>query len=502
MAANALDVQQQAIEVTGQNIANVDTPNYSREQIQLQTSTPLATTLGQQGTGVTATGIEQIRSSLLDSQIPGGISSLSYYNTKSDLMTQVQTSLDQPLSSLNSLSSTSATSTSGGLTDDINNFFSAYQSLSTDPTSSVLRQQVVSSAQIVATALNTIGNSLITTQTQIGTDVTTAVNAANTILANIASLNQQISSVEVGGTTKANDLRDQRQQLVETLSQTFDISTHEESNGSLTVRLGSAQGGTLLVSGNYSGNTASATTVKLAVNGSAPTMALEGWTGGVAETVGNLTAVTQPSAGTVAAQLNVINSVIGDGTTGLVQNYDNIAAGLANLVDTVHQTGFTLQGSPAYNTAGSASFFDNDNIPGNALGTVTARNIQLNSAIAADPTQIAASDTAGQPLNGNLAQTIADLKSNTTAPQLGGQTVSNYYLNTLTSLAANIQSTTNQGSTQQLVNQQLSQQRDSVQGVSLDQETSNLMIYQHAYEASARLMSTIDSMMQTLIQIQ
>jgi len=504
LASNALNAQRQAIEITGQNIANVNTPNYARQRANLVTSNTIQTSIGQEGTGVLVQGIEQMRNFLLDAQVPASVSSLSYYQERSSLMAQLQSGLEQPLDRLDSLASnTATTSGDGGLVQDLQNFFNAFQSLSSDPTSTSLRQQVILKAQAVASRLNTIGDGLISLQTQIGQTVSQSVSEANTSLASIASLNKQIAQIEVGGTgPRANDLRDQRQQLVEDLSKKFNIYTHEASDDTMTVRLGDS-GGALLVSGVFSGNTASASTVKLTVDGSAPTMTLKSWTGGEAETSLNLDAIPgQPSTGSVAAELNMINTVIGDGTTGLVQTYDRIAAGLAGLVNGVHQTGFTLQNSPTYNTAGTATFFDNDSTAGNALGVVTARNIQLNSAVAADPLKIAASDAAGQPLNGNLAAALGNLTSNTTGTNLGGMTVSQYYLSQLTSLAGDIQATTSQQSTAQLVNQQLTQQRDSVQGVSLDEETSNLMLYQHAYQASARLMSVIDSMMQTILQIQ
>ncbi len=500
LAANSLTAQRQAIEVTGQNISNVNTPNYARQRAQLITADPLKTTLGQEGTGALVNTIVQIRSSLIDSQLPPGLSTFAYHDEKMNLMSQLQANLEQPLDRLNALTSTTPTSGQQGLAEYIDNFFNSFQALNADPTSNVLRQQVILKSQALAAKLNTIGTALETIQVQVQNTVTSAVDEVNTALTNIATINSQIIPIELGGLGRANDLRDKRQQLLEDLSKKIDVYSHEESDGSLTVRLGSS-GGTLLVSGVFSGNTASSTTVKLAVDGTAPTMTIKSWTGGEAETSGNLDSVSsQPAGGSIGAQLDVVNDVIGDGTTGLIRDYNRIAQGLAELVNAKHQTGYTLQGSPNYNTAGTATFFDDNSVAADALGTITARNIQLNSAVAGDVAKIAASDATGQPLNGNMAASISNLRTNTTATNLGGLTVSQYYLATLTDLAGDVQAAQTQADTQQLVNKQLLQQRDAVQGVSLDEETTDLMRFQHAYEASARLLTVIDEMMKTLLQ--
>jgi flagellar hook-associated protein 1 FlgK len=151
-----------------------------------------------------------------------------------------------------------------------------------------------------------------------------------------------------------------------------------------------------------------------------------------------------------------------------------------------------------YATTGNPTFFDDDAVDGNPLGVVTAQNIQLNSVVAGDIRKIAASDTAGEPSNRANAQRIAQLRDNTTAPLLGGMTISNYYLTSLTGLGVSLRVTNNQKATQDLLNQQLVDQRDSVMGVSIDEEMTNMIRFQNAFEASARFIATIDEMMQLI----
>jgi flagellar hook-associated protein 1 FlgK len=501
LASNALSAQRAAIEVTSHNIANANTPGYARQRANLHTATPFQTPVGQQGVGVFVNSIQQIRSTILDAQMPSNISSLSYLEEKVNLLKQVQSNLGQQLDALNSLAGTSPTSVGDGLSEAMDSFFNAFQSLSVQPTSTVLRQQVIQTAQLVASKLNTIDDNLVNLQTQIVTQIPLDLNEVNTTLATIASLNAEVQSAELAGVGQANDLRDARQKAIEDLSKKLDVYTQEESDGTLTVRLGSRTGA-LLVSGNFSGNTASATTVKLTLNGTAPNLTIRSWTGGEAEVPLNMDVVTpQPTGGTLAALIEAANVTIGDTTVGLIRDFDRIAAAIANLVNTQHAAGFTLEGTPAYATAGNPTFFDNNNINGDALGVVTARNIQLNVFVAGDVSRIAASSAAGQPNNGGNADSIANIRTNTTGPGLGGATLSSYFLNTLTTVGSSIQSSNSRLTTQQLVNQKLLEQRDSVMGVSLDEETVDLLRFQQAFEASARVITSLDEMMQTVLSL-
>jgi len=501
LAADALNAQRAGIEITGHNIANVNTIGFARQRVDLRTQTPINTSVGQQGLGVLALAIQQVRSFILDIQVPTNQSTLSYLEEKFDLLNQVQANLGQSLNRLDPLTGSSPTATQGGLQELMDSFFNAFEALATEPASTVLRQQVILTSQALTGKLNTIGASLENLQNQITIQITQNVSDINSTIAEIAYLNSQIASVEVGGANHANDLRDRRQQLIEDLSKRINISTREESDRTVTIRLG-ASSGPLLVSGVFSGNTASASTIKLAVSGAASSLNIRSWTGGEAEIAGNLDVVTpQPTGGTLAAEIEAVATTIGDAGAGLIRDYNRIAAALASLVNTQHAAGFTLEGSPAYATAGNPTFFDDDAVNGNPLGAVTARNIQLNSFVAGDVSRIAASSIIAEPNNGSNAASLAALRSNTTDPSLGGLTISGYYITSLTSLGSNIHDTDSRASTQKLVVQQLTQQRDSVMGVSLDEETTNLLRFQHAFEANARVISTVDIMMQTILNL-
>ncbi|MDD2708742.1 MAG: flagellar hook-associated protein FlgK [Verrucomicrobiae bacterium] len=501
IAAQGLSVARAAIEVTSNNVANVNTANYARQRANIQTDVSVNTSIGSQGLGAIITNIQSLRSSLLDNMIPGNISKESYLSEKSSLLSTVTTSLGQTVDNIESLAGSSDTTTTDGLQEVLDDFFNAWESLSATPSSAILRQQVQDAADAVADKLNSIADNLTTAQTTIVSTAQENTTEVNTALANIASLNEQIYNTEQGGTVTANELRDTRQQALEELSEKADIWYQEQENGTVQVRLGSSTG-TLLVDGFYSGNTASAGTYKLSLvnNPTAPATVnyeWQGWTGGVSETPATLVAIAnQPSTGEIAAEIEVVNKFIGDATTGLVSEYNNIASNLASLVNTQHAAGYTLENSPDYDTPGANDFFQNKTtgLPAN----ITAANIRLSPTIAADTDLIAASSATGQPTDGQNALAIANISDSTVAA-LGNQTIAEYYRTCLSSLGSSLKSNDSQLTTQTLVVEQLQSQRDSVMGVSLDEETTNLIRFQQAYEANAKIISTIDEMFDTLV---
>lgn len=508
MAAQGLAVQRAAVEISGNNISNVNTPNYSRQRVNMNTDVAVNTSIGSQGLGAIISGIEQLRDALLDGQIPTNISRENYLDQKSILLNQITSNIGQTVDNIESLAGSTVTTITDGLTEVLDGFFNAFESLSGNPTSQVLRQQVLLSAEAVARKLNTISSNLTTLQSQLISQVSQNVDDINSDLANIASLNQQIYSTEIGAERKANNLRDTRQLAIEELSKRVDLWFQEEANTTVTVRLGSSTG-TLLVDRFYSGNTGQARTYKLtAVNnptapGETIKYELQGWTGGVAETALNRVAIAnQPSKGTIAAQIEVVNDTIGDATKGLVLDYNNIASQFGTLVNTQHALGYNLKNSPLYNCLGGRALpGDPDQLLYDVIAT--AATIRLNPTIAADPLRIAATlitapDTPPQPNNGLNALAISRLR-NTPVAALTNQTVSQYYLTSISNLGNDLRANDSQLSTQKIVNQQLNEQRDSVMGVSIDEEMTNLIRYQYSYQANAKMISILDQMFATLL---
>src|SRR5581483_6280723 len=241
MGARSLAAQQLGAEVTGQNLANVNNPAYARQRVVLQTSTPLPTSIGQEGTGVTAVAIQQVRDSLVDNQILSEGSISGSLNSQQQAMQSAETALNEQITN----QSTSGTASSPtGLIQGLSDLFGAFQGLTTDATSMSQRQVVVQTAQDLANRFNTVSSGLSAVHDTLNTSIQNDTSAANQDLADIASLNKQIVLAQASGGTP-NDLMDLRQQKLEDLAGKIKISTVANSNGSVDVNIG----GVTMVSG-------------------------------------------------------------------------------------------------------------------------------------------------------------------------------------------------------------------------------------------------------------
>ena len=356
MASRSLQTQMTGVEVAGQNLANINTTGYSRQRVQIATSTDLSTGLGQQGTGATAVAIQQVVSSLLNNQIQGQQSVSSYWSAQQSTLQSAQTDLNEFLDGTGSTDSTSASSdstSSSGLSGQLSGLFSAFSSLATSPTSLTARQAVVNQAQNLASTFNQISSQLTQMQSSLNASVGTDVSSANEQLSNIAGLNQQITFAEFGG-GNANDLLDEREQALENLSQLTDITTSTETSGAVDVSIG----GQTLVSG---GQVLDTLQTYDAGSGNLLVQTASGT---------NLTLAGGSIQGTIDAR---------DGTLATLQNnVSTLASNLITQVNTVHGGGYSLTGSTG------ADFFS---------GT-DAATITVNAALVNNPSLVQASGDA------------------------------------------------------------------------------------------------------------
>ena len=457
MASRSLQTQMTGVEVAGQNLANINTTGYSRQRVQIATSTDLSTGIGQQGTGATAVAIQQVVSSLLNNQIQGQQSVSSYWSAQQSALQSAQTDLNEFLDGTGSTDSTSASSgstSSSGLSGQLSGLFSAFSSLATSPTSLTARQAVVNQAQNLASTFNQISSQLTQMQSSLNASVSSDVSSANEQLSNIAGLNQQISFAEFGG-GNANDLLDEREQALENLSQLTDITTSTETGGAVDVSIG----GQTLVSGGQVLDTLQT------YDAGSGNLLVQTTTSGT-----NLTLAGGSIQGTIDAR---------DGTLATLQNNVNtLASHLITQVNTVHGGGYSLTGSTG------ADFFS---------GT-DAATITVNAALVNNPSLVQASGDATATGDNSVALSLAQL-DNTTQSGLNGESFSGYYTQTVGHLGNALSTANTQVTDQTSVSTMLATQRSSVSGVSVDEEMTNLMGFQRAYEASAQLVTTINTLM-------
>jgi flagellar hook-associated protein 1 len=450
-ALQSLLAQQAALDVTANNISNANTPGYSRQRPVMEESPPVFMGGVCMGTGVTMSQVKSVRDEVLNLRIDQETQQQSQLEAFVDSMQQVEAPLNE---------------TQGvGLQSALANFFNSFQALSVNPSDPTLRQSVLAASQSLASTFNQLSSQLQTIQTGLDQSVAQAVGDINRLTAQIAKLNGQISSFQSTG-QEANPLEDQRDQAINQLSQLVDVSVVDARDGSLTI---STSSGTALVSGHQSfalQSAVSTTTGRQMVKaqGSDITASVE--------------------SGKIAGLIQVRDQVIPSVQKGL----DQLAAGLAEAVNTANKQGTDLNG------AQGQDFFALPGMATDGSNSGAAGAIQV---VLTDPAKIAAGSDGSSGSNGN----IVNFTGIQNAAIIQGQTPEAFYSNLVYGIGDQTSSASADLDAEGMVLTQLQNQQSSVSGVSIDEEAANLIQYQRAFEAAARVVSTVDELTQTLISM-
>jgi flagellar hook-associated protein 1 len=440
-ALSGLEAMQAGIDTTSQNISNASNPDYADESVNLVTNPSLTffTGEGDNPPVELGTGVSVESISRNDDQFIDG----QYWtaNGNASYYSTLSNQLTDTEDDLN-------TSSTSGLQSTLDTFYSSWQSLASQPS---LGSSVIGAATNLATQLNQASQQISTLQSEAGDQVTTLTSSGGELdqyATDIANLNTQIAATNAAGMS-SNSLQDQRASVLDQLSTLANIQVTQQSNGADTITL-------------MNTSTTPATQV-----GSSPLV-----DGGNGTTVPSASAaVTLPAStdltsigGTIGALAQLADTDPSDPNASLAQmqsQLDTVASGVASLV----------------NTASGMTFFS----PNDGTSTVTAANISVDSSVT-NSSLAALSNATATTVYGTQSQATNDLA--TFVSQVGntvGQASDS--ATTSASLLSNI-----------------SNERQSVSGVSLDQEMTNLITYQQGYQASARVMNTMQSVIQTLIQ--
>lgn len=457
MGARSLAAQQEATAVAGQNLANVNNPGYSRQQVLIQSSTPLQTLIGQEGTGVDAVNIIQVRDSILDNQIQAEGSVSGSLNAQQTALENAQAELGEQLSN-SSADATGASTSATGLQAGISDLFSSLQTLSTDPSNLAKRKAVIQDAKDLAGRFNTVSSGLNTVRNGINASIQSDTDAANQDLSDIADLNKQIMMATSRGST-ANDLVDLRQQKIEDLAGKVNITTTAQANGALDVSIG----GVSMVSDS---------------NLQDQLQTYDAGGGQILLQAKNAGTQLTLTGGSIQGNIDVRDGALAT----LQSNVNALASQFITQVNNVYSSGYDLNGNTGQ------TFFN---------GT-DASNISVNSALAADPSKFQASGQAGADGDNKIILGLEQLASQKNSG-LNGQTFSQSYALTVSDLGSSLSSVNDQITNTAAVSQMLSNQRSSISGVSIDEEMTNLLQYQKAYQASAELITTINQMLATVL---
>jgi len=239
ISVSALQAFQQAINVTSNNVANASTPGYDRETVNLTEAIPQSNGAATIGAGVVVSGIDRAFSQAAANQLNTSQSSLGQLNALQSYANQIDNLFG---------------TTAGGLSTALQNFYSAFSDVATNPTSTASRQALLGQAQSVASSFQNASGELNSLNTDVNSRITADVTQINSIAKAISTLNNQIvTGTAQNGGQQPNELLDQRDQLVSSLSQLVNISTTTDTNGALNVFVGNGQ--PLVLQGQVTGLT-------------------------------------------------------------------------------------------------------------------------------------------------------------------------------------------------------------------------------------------------------
>jgi flagellar hook-associated protein 1 FlgK len=462
-ATTALWAQQRALDVTGQNIANVNTDGYSRQRAELQslggTAVPaIYATSNSVGEGVSADKISRIRDAFLESRAQTEHATAASMTVADATYDQVQQAFREPGDT--------------GIQSQLSDMWTAWGDVHNNSTDPGARTEVLQRTQTLVAGLHQTRETLDAQWSQNHDTLSTLVKDVNSTASSIADLNTAIKRATQAG-LPTNDLADKRDTLVLKLSDQIGATSSPADDGAITVAIG----GVTLVSGG--------STLGLKLVGSSdpddvatdPPKVVTS-PGGTAVSVG----------GTAQGQIVAMTDTIPAYRNGL----DAIAQQLATDLNAAHSAGYDQNGAQ-----GEPLFDDGSGTLPVDPTTITAANLTLRIT---DPKKLAAASLSPTAAGGVTSgdNTNADAIYQLSLDATGADS---NYRKMIVSLGVDAASATSRLTTQSVISTQVDASRESVSGVSLDEEMTNMLQYQHAYAAAGKLVSTINDMLDTLINM-
>lgn len=474
LALRAVLSHQQAIQVIEHNVANVNTPGYRRQQAVLVAGLPYAPPTinrnalpGQMGGSVRVDRIQRFNLEFFDGRYRRETAEAKRWEVQRDVLQQLESTL--------------AEAGSDGLVPKLDAFWAGWQALSADPTNTALRGDLRARSQALIDGLNRRASAMHALRQDQDLAIQQRVNDINVAAAQVARLNVEISNV-LGAGDQPNDLLDERDRLLDHLSQLAGAESHTQANGEVIVSIG----GHALVVGR---TTFGLQTTPDAANANLSRIV---WADGQA--------LAAPR-GEVVGLLDARDRVIAGQQAGL----DTFAQTLFAQVNALHVAGFDLNGNTGAPFFEPPDTTDPDNPapaaannPAFPVTPITAKNLRLSSQVLANTSNIAAAASASAPGDGNQARAIFGIQQ---ALVTNGNTatLNQFYTAQVGQLGLELRHARAAASDRALVAEALDQQRESIGGVNLDEEAANLAQSQRAYEAAARVLTAVDEMIDRII---
>jgi flagellar hook-associated protein 1 FlgK len=453
---------QTALSTVSHNVANKNTEGYSRQRVETQTTEPTGLGKLRIGNGARTTTVSRVNNPFIERQIESEMNVLGKKDTSAQMLSRVEQVFNEQQNK--------------GLNKFIGEFFNAYREMSNSPESIALRTLVKESADFMARDFQRIDRQLTQIQGEADFQIATEVSSINAITREIAQLNDKIKMVELNA-IEANDERDRRELLVKQLSEKMNIHYGESTDGIMTITAGNTA---VLVSGSQQRDL---------IVSAAP--ARDGKRDGLVDIyykpndAGALVNVTpQIKGGRLGGLLEIRDGYINK----TLKQVDQLAYTLSNEVNRVHVSGYDRSGNQG------REFFKVDGREG------AARTIKVNDAIMQSPSLVVAAAQPKAAGDNRIANIISAMQYE--KPMANGEsTFDDFYA----SIVGDVGITTNRMNSEQEAQkgivEQLKNIRESISGVSLDEETARMIEFQKAFEASARLIRTADEMLDTVMNL-
>lgn len=453
----ALTAHSRAIEITGKNLANVNNPAYARQRVVYGDRGTVQTPQGAQSLGLQALSIQQMRDTLLDAQLMREIGLNESARVQLTAYERAQAALGQTIDGTTALDAT-GTAAAGGLAAALDDFFNAFQDLASRPTDTGAKQALLQKAAILSDLFQQTDGRLAQVQTDLSAQVTSGTDEINRLLVNIADLNAQIGRFEINQPSSAVDLRDQRQAKLEELAKLMPVEVHDLGNGGLQVFGRDANGAEVLLVDNAT------VTGPVTFDGAA----LSG---------GNPAVVLAPVSGLLQGALAARDGAVQDLRGAL----DQFAAQMVAAVNSAYNPGATT----------GNDFF--------AASGVAAGSIRLENGLTTATLRTGAGGASG---DNTLALAVAGLASRSFATANGDLidgTLGNFYGSAVSRLGQAVATAESRARDQENIEGLIRSQRDAVSGVSLDEEMADLVRFQRAFQASSRVFSIVDELLDTVV---
>lgn len=451
---------QTALQTVGHNIANKTTEGYSRQRVDIQSAGAIGEGSLRIGMGSKAAGVSRINNPYLEKQIEKETQNNGYMQSRADGLSRVEQVYNEQ--------------SNKGLNQYMTDFFNAFRELSNSPESLTSRTLVQQTGQALAKDFNRVHGQLKEVQYDIDTQIKAEVEEVNQISKEIAQLNEKVQQVEIQG-IPANDERDRRDVLLKKLAEKIDITYGEDPQGMVSVTAGRSA---VLVSGY------SSTDLKAERTNDRDRVELFFSANGSTNNISRVTDLIK--GGSIGGALDVRDNVI----ENLHDRMDTLAYSFANEINNAHVEGFDRNGRPGLN------FFE---VPTDGSLSV-AGELKMNDVILNDASRIAAGVHPNAPSDNTVANVISALQHRQTMED-GTSTFDDFYGAQVGQVGVLAQRADKSLEAQGHVMSQLTNLRESISGVNLDEEATKMIEYQKAFEASARLIKTADEMLDTVLNL-